>query len=338
MRRNCRLRILLLLISAAVYFCAVGFCDIAAKDASTARVVLDWAVNAQAVDQMLLTERQADAPMGFCFWGAVERQTVSCPQTGKTVPLTAVFLSGNPELMESGILAWRAGCLVDEETAVTLFGTADCGEQILSYNGKTYPVLGTVSALRPTLITMAQTEDGYCLDRCVLAVPMETAAAMGEQFLLRHQLQGRILNDYPAWALTNNLLLLFPGILLLSISRRLGSGWRKLSLSRILSGRQMPLLGRTVLALGLTVLTVSLLGRQIMIPDEMIPSRWSDFSFWETLWTSQKQDLIETLFCAPGNGQLQMRLNMIKSMLSSITAALLALWAARRDCHADIAD
>lgn len=298
-------------------------------------IVLERGVDTAAAEAIFFQE-EADDPVGFCFWGEREGQTVSCLETRARAQVTLVSLSGNPELMGAGCLAWQKGCLIDEGTAQTLFGTTRCGGQILLRDGAAYRVLGTVHALRPTMMTMA--ESGDSMNRCVLALPAENGKTLGEQFLLRWGLAGTVMDFYPMLALTGNLLLLFPAILLLRVCCRLGKDWRKLSLHGIVSGNQLLLLGKIVLALGLAAGTFWLLAKRLVIPPDMIPSRWSDFSFWGKWLEGQKVNFFRILFTPLGSEQLQMLLNMVKSMGASTASAILALWPVRRSGNADIAD
>lgn len=338
MDREKRIRLCKLLAAAVLYALAVSFCNLAREDAGLVHIVLEQSVDAAAAEAFFSQDAAADEAVTFCFWGENEQQWVSCRETGASAQVTQIFLSGNPELLGAGSLAWQKGCLIDEATAQALFGTVLCGGQSLIHNGAVCRVLGTVSALRPTMLTMAEAGDRNSLCRCVLAAPVETGKVRAEQFLLRCGLRGTVLDFYPLWALARNLLLLFPAVLLLAAWGLLGRGWRTLSLPGIVSGSQIRLLGKTVLALGLTIGTLWGLGRQLIIPPDMIPSRWSDFSFWGIWWKAQKENLLRILFTPLGNRQLQMLLNMVKSMGTSTAAAVLALWAVRRRSNADIAD
>ena len=336
MSREKTVRPIALLTAAILYGLAVFFCGLAGKNADLTHIVLEQGVDTSAAEGIFCREAEAEEPIGCCFWGENSQQMVSCQETGASAKVTEVFLSGNPELMGAGCLKWQEGCLIDEGTAQTLFGTTLCGGQFLLHNGETYRVLGTVSALRPTIFTMA--EGGNSLNRCVLALPAEKGKTLGEPFLMRWGLRGRVLDFYPFLALTENLLLLFPGILFLTVCGHLGKDWRKLSLQGILSGSQRLALGKTALALGLAVGTFWLLTKRLVIPPDMIPSRWSDFSFWGNWWEGQKENFLRILFTPLGSEQLQMLLNMVKSMGTSTVSAILALWAVRRRRNADIVD
>lgn len=335
MDRKKRSRCYQLLAGVVLYIWAIFSWSVAGQNEDLVHIVLEQGIDAAAAE-VIFSREEADDPVGFCFWGERDRQTVSCLETGASAQVTLVSLSGNPELIGAGCLVWQKGCLIDEETAQTLFGTTLCGGQSLLRDGVACRVLGTVPALRPTMITMAKNEDS--LNRCVLALPAENGKTLGEQFLLRWGLVGTVMDFYPFLALTENLLLLFPAILLLTACCRLGKGWRKLSLHGILLGNQLPLLGKIVLALGLAAGTFWLLTKHLVIPPDMISSRWSDFSFWGKWLEGQKVNFFRILFTPLGSGQLQMLLNMVKSMGASTAAAILALWSVRRQDNADIAD
>lgn len=143
---------------------------------------------------------------------------------------------------------------------------------------------------------------------------------------------------YPLRALCRNLLLLFPGVLLVSLGLSLGEARKKLTLEGLRYRKQLPLLGKSLLGMAILLGSLWLLGKQVTVPGDMIPSRWSDFSFWGRWWESQKENF-QRIFSTPlGSRWLQMQGNMVKSMVCSTGAAILALLAVRRENRADPAD
>lgn len=306
-----------ILICALLYTMALIFCGQVQADMGLTHIRLDREVSGMEAAEIARREIAEDDPTAFCFWGEEPAQTVNCRETGRSAQAAPVLLAGNPGLMGAGCLAWQKGCLVDEETARKLFQTTACGGQRLWYKGEEYPVLGTVDALRPTMLLMA--EEGDSLDRLALAALPEKGAMAGEEFLYRWGLQGEILDFFPFWALIRNLLLLLPGAVLFRLSAFLGRKRRPLGI---------------LCALG----CLWLLGQDLVIPAGSLPTRWSDFSFWGKLWEGEKKNALEILFTPMGNSQLQMCLNMVKSGVTAIAAGLTALWPVRRERYADTAD
>ncbi len=325
-----------LLIGTILYVSAIFFCKSARGGMALTHMILDNSIDAVKVSSIQQQEAEEEEPAGFCFWGENPQQMVSCWETGGSAQVTQILLAGNPGLMDADGLAWQSGCLVDEQTARTLFGTTICGSQRLWHDGKSYPVLGTVSALRPTMVMMAQPESR--LDHLVLSLPPEKGKVVGQQCMIRWGVSGTVLDFFLLWSLVNNILLLFPMILIVRLCAYLAKDWREITVDGILYGEQWRLLGKCVFAAAIAAAALLLLSRRVILPKNMIPSQWSDFSFWGKWWESEKENAIQILFASQGNSQLQMRMNMVKSIVSSTAACMAALWPVRRYDRADTAD
>lgn len=308
-----------LFLAAVLYALAIVFCRAAEPEANKSRFLLNQSIDAATAEDIFSRELSLPEPVGFCFWGETGVQTVSCGETGGAAKVTQICLSGNPELLDAGILAWQSGCLVDTETAGILFGTADCGGQNLLLKGKSYRVLGTFSALQPTVLTVAKEENGTVLNRCILSVPAIQSGQTGENFFLRHDLQGTAVDTYSLWVLARNWLVLCPLLLVLADFCR-------------------NLKKRSWIVLAVEGISALILFGQIQIPANFLPTRWSDFSFWGTLWDAQKENWYRLLLNAMGQRHLQMMGNMVKSMITSTAALLLAAGTRRRHRDADTAD
>ncbi len=325
-----------ILLAIALYMSAVFFSRAAHKQLQYTHIVLDSGIQGADVEQIQRQEWEGEEPIGFCFWGEKPQQMVTCRETGGVAMVTQILLAGNPGLMDAASLAWQEGCLVDKETAENLFGTASVGSQILWHSNRPYPVLGIVDSPRPTMVLMAGPED--TLDRLVLSLPPEKGDAVGSKCMLRWGIQGTILDFFLLWSLVNNLLLLFPVMLMVRLCAYLAKDWRTITVDGILYGGQWCLLGKLTLAVVIAVGILLLLFSKIIIPKDMIPSQWSDFSFWERWWESEKENAVQILFTPLGNGQLQMLTNMVKSVVANMAACLVLLWPTRRTFHADLAD
>ncbi|MDO5400499.1 MAG: hypothetical protein Q4F17_05915 [Eubacteriales bacterium] len=312
---------LLLALAALLYGLAVVFCQAAGKNAAFPCLVLSRSIDGARAEEIFAREQGLAESVGFCFWGEGTEQQVQCRETGGMAQVTPVYLSGNPELLDAGVLAWQAGCLLDAETAQRLFGTDRCGGQTLWRGDVPYRVLGTVPADKPTMVALAGEGDGLVLNRCVLAAPAEGGAQIADQFLMRWGLQGSLADYYPLWVLCHNLLLVLPGLLVLAA---LLQGARKLG-GLLPSRRQLPgLLKPLLLLLGEAGLLV-LLGSRILMQPDMLPTRWSDFSFWGSWAEAQGENFRLVLRTPMGNTHLQMMANMVKSMVCTTASGLLAL-------------
>lgn len=335
MNRRKRIRAGLLLIAAVLHFAAVRFCQAAKQDASLTYLALSRSLDATEAEEIFAQEKALEDSVGFCFWGETAAQTVTCKETGGIAQVTQVLLSGNPEILGAGSLAWQTGCFVDEDTAQKLFGTADCSGQTLWQNGTQYRVFGTIRTFQPTMVTMAAQKDGAVLNRCVLSVTAESAEQGASQFLMRWGLQGKSINFYPIWTAVHNFLLLLPGILLLFLFLY---GIRETGKIPFADGFPVSSIVKPAILLIGTGCLLCFLGSRIRILPEMIPSRWSDFSFWGSALEVQKENFRQVLLTPMGSTHLQMMLDMVKSIVSSTAALLLTLWIVRGIKHENTAD
>lgn len=317
----------MLLAALMAYAAAAFFCNSAKADADRTYIVLSRGIDAIAAEEIFAQEKNLDDSVGFCFWGEAGEKTVRCKETGGMAQVTQVLLSGNPELMGAGALAWQNGCFLDAAAARKLFGTSRCAGQALWQDDVPYRVFGTISALQPTMLAGAAEKDGDILDRCVLAVPAEEGAAIAGQFLLRWGLQGETVDFYPLWTVTHNLLLILPCILLLAALAHGVKAIRGMPFPEGFSRAQMLLLMKPAFLLFAGACLLCLLGSRIVILRDMIPTRWSDFSFWGNWWETQKENVRRIVMTPMGNTALQMVINMVKSMGCSIAGFLLSLWA-----------
>lgn len=314
-------RMLLLGASLVLLFLAAGWCGQAKESAGRAAVFLTgtW-LDKKTGEEICRLEAEQEEGVSLCFWGEKQDVTVSCQETGKSVRAGMVVCTGNPGLLIPGgsLLAWRQeGCLVDEKTAEELFGSRSAGGQTLWYQEAACPVLGTFESVRRTVVRMAGEEDGSLLLGAVLEKAGEEAAdSVGQQFLLRHGLDGQTADFGFLWAAAENMLLLLPFLFVCSFCRL---AFRAAKRAGSAPGRR--LLFFLTAAAGLLFLWF--LFCRLEIPKDMIPSRWSDFAFWGDWWERQKKNLLR-LFSAPlGEAQLTAVWNLLRSLLCSLAAAVL---------------
>lgn len=267
--------------------------------------------------------------MGFCFWGEADAAYISCNATGGIAEVKQILISGNAELLDAGVLAWQEGCFLDQKTAQNLFGTDNCNAQTILLGSRQYPVLGTLPAVQPTILRIAETADGAVLNRCVLAAPAENGNGTASQFMIRWGLQGSNIDFYALWTVTFHMLLIPPTFLVLHFAVY---GIRKVRNSAF-PGRMKYLL----LLIGLIGMLFGIWKQIIILPD-MIPNRWSDFSFWGRWWDDKWKNFQMVLRTPMSEGHLQMMLDMVKSILSSTAAILLSMWTFRRQTDEDTAD
>lgn len=303
------MRRLFLVLAILLWAAALAFTNLAEKNGSGIYLRLNRAVTAAEAAEIAAREAEEEKAVGFCFYTVREGEWLSCPDNGQSAKAVVVPLLGNGALLGAGPLSWTQGCVLDGETARTLFGTDSVGGQQVISGERTLTVSGTLTALSPTALVSAGEKDS--LDQCVLAGFDENGAETARQFLLRHNLSGEILNFYPLLVFAGNLCLLPLWVLLASLCR--------------LAGKRAKWLGWLAAGIGVVAL-----GSRIIVPGDAVPSVWSDFSFWSSWVRGQKENLLRIFTWAPVDRALQMEQNMVKSMLCALAGTIAAAVGGRR--------
>lgn len=81
-----------------------------------------------------------------------------------------------------------------------------------------------------------------------------------------------------------------------------------------------------LIAIGALILATSfyLIRKEFRIPADMIPTRWSDFSFWAAWWETQRRNLLLILGSAQGEAQLMTVWNLLVSLFCNLLSIIAA--------------
>jgi len=182
------------------------------------------------------------------------------------------------------------GCAVSEGAAFALWGGGNVLGQSVLWEGRTYYVQGVLKGEEALMVVQQSAEAQAPMPNMQLRFASGGSRQAAEEFLSRTDFRGAQLLDMPlaGWLLRFIAFLpaLFMGIwmlarlLLEALRMRLDSRGRK-DLPKFL--RRLPLL----LALGAA--DVFLITRGPKLPAALIPSAWSDFSFWSDLTSNASQ-------------------------------------------------
>lgn len=264
----------------------------------------------------------------ICFWAEQADVQFSCRETGEQVQAAALFTEGNPELVAqgSGQLLWHEnGCFVDNVTAEKLFGTRLANGQLLWHEDQAYTVYGTFESLRQTVVLRGDAGTEMSFPMLSLRVQdRENAGTAAEQLLMQYGLSGETMDFTFPGMLSGNFLLLLPLLLAAGLLRVL---WRCMRCEPADATGQTSaakrFCGKTVYMILIlaTVIFIYFLFRDCLeIPADMIPTRWSDFSFWSDWWRNQRANLLRILGSAQGEMQLGMLWNFGLSIICNIFA------------------
>ncbi|MCD8012138.1 MAG: hypothetical protein LUG99_02985 [Lachnospiraceae bacterium] len=316
-----------LLLVTVLLITAVRHFDLVRDSRGTVTIVLDgMALSAAEAETICQNEAEQDEPLSVCFFGEQTVQ-VSCEENGKNASVTLILAAGNFTLLAQGgtALNWMEdGCLLDQNTASSIFGTSQTSGQYLWISGEAYQVCATFESELPAVIRNAAASDENALTQAILKASSQdedNLSGKAEQFLTRHSLSGTVVSTDHLIVLVGDLLLLVPLALL---GRLVGTIMRERA-SRPRRKEDRFVRGNAGLLFISIFVTIWLALHYFEIPSDMIPTRWSDFSFWGTWLEEQKKNILLLLTTPLGKIQTQILWNCLISLSADLAAAFLAL-------------
>ena len=209
------------------------------------------------------------------------------------------------------------GCLLDRTTAQELFGTSKAVGNTLNYQNRILTVRGILEGDAPILLLQALPEDSD-MSRVSLSIPSGTAPhKFLTEFVNRHGLSGQW-SSLRFWSeLAHAGTLLAPAVLLLSALFSL--------LKTTFTALEFPLPFLACLLLcGLSwFLLLWLCEFSFQLPEDFIPTKWSDFEFWSRLWKSKGDELVLLLTSEKLGPELPLFLNSLKAIGFGLLAVFL---------------
>lgn len=284
-------------------------------------------LDAGQAEEIQQQEYEEETPMELNCWGEAGEIRAECRENGHSIRALLVLTSEKTELIvpESYVLVWQEnGCFVDRATAAELFGTQQAAGQTLWCDGQAYTVCGTFESLRRTILRRAVKADGQILTTISCRIPEEgSAAGDAEAFLMRHGLTGTCIDFTYFGCLSQDILLLLPAWLAVRLICRMGSIGREY-VGSLHSAVPYVSHIRCIIMYIFTILTAAaalwFLWKQFRVPKDMIPTVWSDFSFWENWWKTQRTNLVTMCATAQGEAQLMMLYSFFKSICCAAAA------------------
>lgn len=298
---------------------------------TAAAVLTGNRLDAKSAAEVQKAEQRQDNPLQFTIWGEKENVMLLNKKYQRSSSATAVLVCNNPQLLFNGTAALapddKNGCLIDEKTAYDLFGSTDVAGKQLEYLDRKLTIRGLLKGIndeRQLVVMQAYGEDQN-LDSITVRIPegSETETAVSE-FLMRHSLEGKIMDLNLLKGITRILILLLPVLFAFGIMITL------LRYTREEKGQGISYYiwwGAVIVILIITILGIS---RFITIPKEMIPTKWSDFDFWTNLCKKKEEAFLFLIQTAKHQPQIDMILAFFHSVFFSILSIILYIISFRK--------
>lgn len=280
---------------------------------------MDRQLTGQDGADMKEQEQSREHPSAFALWGQQDGVLVENQDLNRSAVCGQITLWGSSQLLldSTAPLEDQSGCLIDKDTAMTLFGVPDPVDSSLVLGGQRRVVRGIFQSDQPLAVVLAGAQDGG-MDRLTLRTPEgEHPRLAAENFAARNRLYG-------TWARPGDLAVLGRWLSLLPvIALLLGETIRSIGAAFSPGAGRGKLWLGIVLAGGLWFMLLWLTEFRFQLPEEMIPNRWSDFDFWGRLFEEKRQELLQALAAEKAIPEMELLLPVLEAAGFGILAALL---------------
>lgn len=239
-------------------------------------------------------EDQVEMVPEFCIWGQKDMVMLANQDLERYAQADTILLCGNPELVfEDCRLLDRSdyeGCLVDEGISWELFGSTDVAGEEISYEGKSYTIRGVLPGDRKMFAfqvdgSQSEQEKESILNRITLQKPEgKTVQELQSMWNNSFDISVKLMDLELLQGIGGFCMLLFPLSVCICFLWYL---YRQFREQEALIWK----IGMAGFAAAFFVCFCFFLKNQIYIPDDYIPTRWSDFSFWTELWEGKREAL-----------------------------------------------
>lgn len=267
-------------------------------------------------------EQARERPAAFAVWGQRAGVFVENRDLNRSAVCSLITLWGNPELLypSPAVLEEedREGCLIDEGTAMALFGSAAPIGSTIGISGEQRVVRGILDSRQPVALVRAGALDGG-MNRVTLRIPEGDSPLLAtEDFAARSGLFGQWSRPGTWSGLAKALSLLPAAVVLLQIIGRLLQKGFSSQTGRLGFWLSIGLAGAA------WFLLLWLTGFRFQLPEDMIPNRWSDFDFWGRLAEEKKEELLQSLAAGKTTVEVEVLLGVMQAGAFGILAALLS--------------
>ena len=212
------------------------------------------------------------------------------------------------------------GCLIDRTTALSLFGDARAEGQKVRWNGRDYTVRGVFDAPEATLAVEADPASEVLFDRVTLDLSgEENPRGRAEEFAMRHGLPGERIVQYGGLAALARFFCLLP-----ALAAACSLAVRFFGRARVRRDWPVQRALLWIAAVAAAAAVLWLAGVRPAVPQDLIPTRWSDFSFWETLFTERRAEWTDYLWMKKERPDVLLLTALLKAATCSLAALLLA--------------
>lgn len=253
-------------------------------------IIAEPSLTVQQVDIMSRQEEKQDLPCDFAAWYQENNVTAENSGLRRQHTVSVVTVRGKSDMLLRGNVRLdtdqEGECLIDEKTALELFGSVSVDGLTLEMNGEVWTVRGILYDAVDTVLCEAKGDAEKNFDMLTVGMPGNTFyESVRQDFMMRHGLAGQLIPMNTLWVLAGLFCLLIPvtaGMRILCQCARAVYVYSRNNSAMILG------VGVVVLASLFLLWILS----QVQLPPDLAPAKWSDLSYWADWWQRQKEALL----------------------------------------------
>ncbi|MCQ4673392.1 ABC transporter permease [Lactonifactor longoviformis] len=242
-------------------------------------------------EEMAVNEEDREFPDAFILWGEKEEVQIVSRDLTRTANVSAIEACGDSRLLLRETVSLNEkdteGCLLSADTAWKLFGSTRAVGEKIQYGERTLTIRGILRQMKGTLFVQAEKGGEAILNTVTLKAGGQSGSLEdpARSFMMRYGIQGKKVpvKYYNSWSVF--LVFTLPLFMLLRV---LAKYWK--SIDR--GGKRVAAVWGIVLMAGMGILFLYAFGFSFTLPKDLIPTRWSDFQFWNSLGEHKGEELL----------------------------------------------
>lgn len=264
--------------------------------------------------QMRQRNEEIKEPFSYVIWGTEGIHLLENQNLGRSSRVEVYAIDGNSQLLLPSTVMLDGtitdGCLLGEKAAQELFGVADAAGLSVTLDGHTYQVLGMLTRETQEAVFSAKDLHAARLNRMTVETSENRTRSMLEQTIewkigfAGTAFDDRFINSVIGLPSIGLCILLW--LWLLRLMFREWKNYRKQYAAQaeyykggylIAPDYVKEMAVRICCMAGVVILMLIFLRFHVKIPEDMIPTKWSDFAFWRRWGEDKAERMADWIRC-----------------------------------------
>ena len=276
-------------------------------------------ITQQTIFEYVNQENKSDSPINFTGWLEKDTESVVNEDLNRSATVRALMISGDSSLVIDGPVLFADdldGCLIDSETAYTLFGSDNVIGKEIVYGERKLTIRGLHKGNTLTIVVEAMPDSQDRIDGIAVDLSDENPETL-RLLSNKYGISDEGVDNRGYYNFARFSMMILPLIILIFILVKM--------IKEIRNNKRKPVLAVIYLLITalLAFIFVKITKLSITIPVDMLPNKWSDFDFWTNLYKEKKELFREFLYMKKYSIDIYYIELMLKSVFFSVLTIIL---------------